>query len=122
MPVVVEPGETAIVDSVCETVRLTLLVTVDVPSLTVTRKMYVPALLNVTTVFLALLLPLTENVGDPPLGLLNRLHKYVSPDSPPSSAPSADNDTVVPVTVVVVAFAGEALVGAALFTVIVAVS
>jgi hypothetical protein len=114
------PGLTRIVVTVCATTTVTALLTVSVPSLIVTKNVYVPAFVNVATVVFAPLFPFVLNVAVPPVGTLLKLHTYVSPPSPPSSAPSTLSVPVVPVTVPG-PLAGVATVGAPFVTVTVAV-
>ena len=64
-------GETAMLVNVWLTVTLTVLVVLrPLTSVMVTRNWYVPVAVNVTVVLLAVLLPLTENVGCAPVGPL----------------------------------------------------
>ena len=98
--------------SVWLTVTVTLLVTERLPlSVIVAVKVYVPAALNVTVVFLAAFVPLRLNNGTAaPLGRDGAVHVYLRLLSPPSSAPKTDSCTVVPVTLLDVAAAAVATV------------
>ena len=101
------------------TVTATLLVTESPPlSVIVAVKVYVPAALNVTVVFLEAFVPLALNVGAAaPLGSELAAQVYFRLPSPASSQPKTDNCTAVPVTTLDATAAAVATVGGLLLIV-----